>query len=445
MESLHIDLPRTKENEYLFRMNLSVEAAREELYNKLKEKKINWELIEELLICLGDSINFYDEKYRECILSEAYLEQNESGKNILKLTEMFLEHGFDVHANGGKNGASCLRALCWSSGDKYVLHIAEKLLDAGADSRLSYDEDDENGVLDSIIWKDGCWATGEYETGNIMSAYYDLIKRHQDGVAYKGIRSFRDAVGEKVTRVERINYYNYEKEMCSAHLFHCGDKQLILYDEVELLINPYIRDEAVSVEEVSDEFAGIIGAKIKGLRYFNSTMAKLSFSNGQALLIYRMEDGNTEIKVTKRDLGKLPSVGTAFESIKLWESICHAPDSTYYSERTILLNTKEKTYALYFHGSYIGSESVRVEELDDKCMKDISRGVKIHKPILRHIEYAGDAIKWLSIQCDEGIMYIAPDGMADLAIFMSEVEMKKDEVRMVGHHTKGLKKIKFVG
>lgn len=56
-------------------------------------------------------------------------------------------------------------------------------------------------------------------------------------------------------------------------------------DCVEFIVNPYARDEAVSVVDVSDEFRCIIGAKVRGLRYFNSSLAKLNFDNGFALLV----------------------------------------------------------------------------------------------------------------------------------------------------------------
>ena len=61
------------------------------------------------------------------------------------------------------------------------------------------------------------------------------------------------------------------------------------------------------------------------------------------------------------------------------------------------------------------------------------------------MEYANDAIRWITIKCDEGILYVVTDHFEDIALFMSSHEIKNEEIMHVGFYTKGLKKIGFLG
>ena len=146
------------------------------IYDLLSKKIIDWHAVELAVKSLGNSIN---DKYEEgTILSALYMDANtyENGEILTRLTKLFLDNGYDVTANDEMNGAECLRNLCWSSYDKYVLHTAEMLLDAGANTRMNTDEDDEDGVMDSISWKFGYWNTGDYESANMFVAYYLIDK-----------------------------------------------------------------------------------------------------------------------------------------------------------------------------------------------------------------------------------------------------------------------------
>lgn len=428
----------------------------EEKINKicmmLNKKTIDWSEVEEEIKCLGECINIYDDNSEECILSELYTSTHRPGSWNKMLTELFVKHGFDVSANAGKNGASCLRALCWSSYDEYILHIAERLLELGADSTISTggELDEENrGVLSSIAWKFGYWNTGEYDTANMFVAYYEMIKRHQEGKKYKGIRAFRDSVGEVVTKVEKLKVYDDQNKKRVSYLLHCREKHLVVSDYVELMVNPYVREEAIEVEDVSDEFKCFIGAKIRELRYMNASLAKLNLDNGVALLIGHTGEGEDSdqgawFRITTNGQTRLPIEGTSIESIKLWGSIRHSEKSTFYPENTIILNTKDAAYALYSHELGYGEASVRVEQMTKDLSMGIRRGIEIHNPILEHIEYSNQAMKWISIKCEEGILYIATDGFTNVSLFMSASELDENTILREAPYTKGLKKINFL-
>lgn len=425
------------------------------IQREINKKKIDWNRVEEYVVNFGEQINFYNKEDEETILSELYSSHYKPGYVNERLTDLFIKHGFDVAANKGKNGASCLSALCWSSYDKYILHIAEKLLDIGADSTLSCEEesnevDDSKGVLGSISWKLGYWNTGEYDSANMFTAYYEMVDRHQKGKEYRGIRSFRDAVGDTVIRVKRLEVLNHKNEIRTSYLLSCKNYQLIASDYVEFMVNPYARDEAISIIDVSEEFKHIIGANIRGLRYFNGSLAKLNFDNGFALLVgFNSSSGITEpgawFKITTSEQAKLPEVGTPITSIKLWGSIRHAEKSTFYSEHTVVLNTQDGVYGLYSHSTKYGKARVRVESLEAALVVGLHRSLNIHNAILKHVEYSNDAIKWIEIECDEGILYVVTNHFTEIALFMSAHEIKNEEVMHIGFYTKGLEKIEFLG
>jgi len=425
----------------------------DKIYRELNKKEIDWDGLAEYISVLGETINLYDDKTKESILSEAYMCHRKSGSVNKRLTDLFIKYGFDVSANDGKNGASCLRALCWSSYDKYVIHIAEKLLELGADSTLSCDEDDWDeagkGVLNSISWKYGYWNTGEYDSANMFTAYYEMVERQQKGKEYKGIRAFRDSVGLVVNKVEKLEVLGDENRIRTWYLLHCGKQQLVINDYVELMVNPYAKEDVLQVEDVSDEFKQILGAKIKGVRYYNSSLAKLNFDNGYALQIGSDESSGISeygawVRVITSEIVKLPIEETAINSITLWGKCSHTGGSTFYEEDTVVLNTGEDSYVLYSHSIKYGKAVLRAERFSKELGENIHRSIAVHNAVLKHVEYCNEAIKWVCIQCDEGILYIVTNHFERAALFMSEIDMGADEVLSVGSFTKGLKKIKFI-
>ena len=152
------------------------------LSDLLSERTVDLAEVERITQSLGERINevFVEDPFddeNDTLLSKLYRESNlyQRGELTVELTKLFLKHGYDVQANNGYNGAICLDALCWSSYDKYVLHAAELLLDAGANTHIKIDDDFEDGILNSISWKLGYWHTGEFKSANMFEAYYRMI------------------------------------------------------------------------------------------------------------------------------------------------------------------------------------------------------------------------------------------------------------------------------
>ena len=195
--------------------------AYETLSALLSKKTVDWDKVETVIKSLGTHINdLYNSSFPDdgTILSELYIDSHsyKRGEILVELTKLFLKYGYDVHANNDLNGALCLHELCWASYDKYVLHAAELLLNAGANTHINIDDDYEDGILNSISWKLGYWNIEEYESANMFGAYYQMVQAEQAGEDYRGIRDVSDCLDMTVTKVECFNIPNVEndKVMC---------------------------------------------------------------------------------------------------------------------------------------------------------------------------------------------------------------------------------------
>ena len=266
-------------------MSLTLEN---ELYSLLNKKVINWEAVETILANNHQYINEFDEKFSQSLLA-ILLEScfYKRGESALKLTKLFLKHGFDVNANNTWNGSSCLHYLCWGIYDYHILDIAELLLDAGANTHNLMDDDtpEDEGVLDSISSKLGYWNLGAYEEANIFEAYYDMIEREQAGLSYKGIRAFRASVGDRVERVFLIKHNSLSKpnEIRSSMILATENRSLVISDYCDFIVSPYALGDAIEVIDITEQYNKIVGSRIRGLRFSDATTAKLSFDNGMFL------------------------------------------------------------------------------------------------------------------------------------------------------------------
>ncbi|MBQ9975943.1 MAG: hypothetical protein IJP16_05480 [Clostridia bacterium] len=268
----------------------------------LSKKAVSWVKVEKIIASLGDDIN---KKYSDSIhdnatmLSELYLDSDpyERGDVLVELTRLFLKHGYDVHANNDINGAICLHSLCWASYDKYVLHAAELLLNAGANTHIKIEDDDEVGILNSISWKFGYWNTGEYDTANMFEAYYQMVQAEQSGEDYHGIRDASDCLDMTVTRVEGFNAPDIASNQIAfdnAIVIWFGSMPLVIDKRVELVVNPCRVNKQSQRVDLSDVFSSIIGHKLIKYSYADAECVSLFFDNDIKLVLSNNRTGNEE-------------------------------------------------------------------------------------------------------------------------------------------------------
>ncbi len=271
------------------------------LSNELYKKHIDWDKVQKIIEKNHECLNEIDDKECDSVLSECIGCFYKKGNDALRLVKLFIQNGFDPSLYGGKNGASCLHELCWSLYDQYVLDIAEIMLDGGANASIKKDADDEKGVLNSIEWRLGYWSMGDFhqdadyfDIANTYEAYYLMIERQQEGKDYHGIRAFRKSVGHTIEKVEEVVVPNQDRDNSEARrkiLLYAGNTILEARDYVEFVVNPYANENIISSRDVSDEYDAIIGAKIRGLRYSNSSKAFLNFENGHKIIFEGEKDG----------------------------------------------------------------------------------------------------------------------------------------------------------
>lgn len=265
----------------------------EQLSKLLSKKVINWVEAETIIESFGNHIN---DKYNDSafddgtILSELYIESHsyERGEILVKLTRLFLKYGYDVHANNDFNGAICLHNLCWASYDKYVLHAAELLLNAGANTHIKIDDDDEDGILNSISWKLGYWNIGYYNSANMFEAYYQMIQAEQAGEEYRGIRDVSDCLDMTVTKVECFNdpdITNNRITFNNAIVIWFGSTPLVVDKMVELVVNPSRVSKELQRVDLTAEFSKIIGQKFIKYKYSDAGCVSLFFDNDIKLVL----------------------------------------------------------------------------------------------------------------------------------------------------------------
>lgn len=106
------------------------------IQKEINRKKVNWNLITEILKSISNNINDEVEDYRETTSTLAYIIDffEGNGESLVKIIELFLEYGFDPQQNNYNNGYSVLSNLPWTTGDHYMINAAKILLNAGAKS-----------------------------------------------------------------------------------------------------------------------------------------------------------------------------------------------------------------------------------------------------------------------------------------------------------------------
>lgn len=172
-------------------MFISNEEAISKLAKIAATRPVCWDSFDAVLSDIEDINIHFKDVDDETVLSEflSYADFYKMGQDMPAAVQHFLNAGYDVHANGGRNGVLALQELCWTSYDKYVIDAAKVLLDAGSPTSFEPDctlsSDDESDVLSAIGWKlSGALAIDkDYEWANILTAYQNMIEaynRHMD-------------------------------------------------------------------------------------------------------------------------------------------------------------------------------------------------------------------------------------------------------------------------
>lgn len=404
------------------------------IYKELAKKDVNWNMIKEQVASLGNEINKrLDEE--NTILSEilSYIGYKKGDKAV-ELTKIFLSNGFDVTANGGFNGVSCLHALCWSFYDYRILHIAEMLLDAGTDCNKKFDfgDGEEELVLDSIEWKSGEWMTGAFESGNLFEAYYLMIKRAMEGKSYRGIRTFDDAKGLNVSKIEKIlpidpeNKYDIGKGL----ILWCDNTPVVVNDCIEVMINPYVLEDVNSID-VSNEYKDLIGLSIKSLLYKSQSCARLYFKDNKYLLfdnsyLYGKNKNSNARCIEKKTIDKpIWHVGDIVNAIKFDSGFSLAPHPVELSHWELYLESEDELFHVTgINTTYENTGELCLDAMPYTWGKDLSRSLDIGRLVVSDVCYEERKLKWLCLSSEDKYVYIIPDHFGGIKCFITSERLE---------------------
>ena len=383
----------------------------ESIVRACEPEKVDWAKVSSLVASLGSAIN---DRYEEgTLLSELYTEVDayKQGQKLLEITRIFLSSGYDVRANDGMNGGECLRNLCWSSYDGYILEIAELLLDAGADPNYSYSDDSEkSGILDDISWKLGYWHTGEYLEANTFEAYYRMIELAQSGKDYHGIRDSRTCIGKQISKIEKLSLVHREANdnRKEFYILWCDDTPLIVTQSAEIYVDPSVNRFDAYREDLSEQYRDLLGSPITDFLYVDSTSAQFVLDGGRLLIIIGDElEGKPFVHLAEADpkptafLDEKSIIGLYFSTGKSYSDSCRS-----YEEDSVLIETDSGNYMLYSEGEDYSKHQIRVLEIGRVHSKRMDRRLAAQE--VRFVEsfHIGNSLSGLHFLCDGKHLYL---------------------------------------
>lgn len=395
----------------------------------LEKKSIDWELFDLELSKIPDINAVYEE---DTILSKLYNECPD-GTILVEITKRFLAAGYDVAANDGQNGAICLHNLCWATYDKYILDAAKLLLSAGADTKLSFDDNNEelSGVKGSISWRlDGDWVEGAYTVANIFEAYWQLVAAYEAGKDYQRICTFEDCVGQTLLGAEIISSKSaISKPPLTAFDGHLvlwfGDKPLVISKYIDFVVNPVFFAENKEKSVAADfYFRSLINAKLTRFVFVDQCTAQLQFDNGMYLLLSSSDYRNNENRYGFFEICKDTQVDLSGEEI---DSIALAPGKNYsdscdqFSEHSVSLICGDKAFLLHrYPEGYSKNFEIHTIKCSLPFVADYKRRIvlsdlKCEKTFFRQYKLSG-----IRIACGIKFFYLFADERDALHLKLAE-------------------------
>ena len=255
--------------------------------------------------CISDVCDYCDRD--DCEDCEYNRDWNPNiGPSMCSIIRFFLDHGFDVSKRDGCFGAQCLRALAYSTYDRYMIEATKILLDAGAKNRtISPDSTDEDRTPSNVIATKSSFigtCKHDHATANIFEAIYQVYQAVENGRPYSGIDSYEMAVGKKVVKVLAesngvdpiffsMNLPEFKKDNCyKTTLYFVYDGGVLISTwHADFWTDTFLSD--VDLVDVSEYFDGIVGNVIKGFSYDHRSVIKGTIHYGQPITTMEMESG----------------------------------------------------------------------------------------------------------------------------------------------------------
>ena len=383
----------------------------------MEKKPIEWTAFDAVLSSIED-INYLDERAEETILTEFLLDWGyyRDGAPMPEAVRHFLDKGYDVKMNDGRNGGLALSELRWSSYDKFILEAAKILLDAGApieykDPHAEPGEEEIVHVLDDIEWglADAWTLDTDFVFGNILGAYYAIIEAVQKGKDYHSIDCYLECIGKELTGVSVIVPDNAasirNKDALStfseALILWFGNTPLVISNLVEFVINPIAVDEyANRCQKADNLLAPILGHALRNVQYFSADSCFLEFDNGKRLILSGGKNGQE--RVVAFELSSHERID--FDELRV-DSIIFLEHS--FSENfSLIFMSEEKAYLVYFVEDDTSCNYIEGFECDRMLLRNYVRQLVIPKPTDNHVYYKDGHVYAMRFDCGNEYLYI---------------------------------------
>lgn len=392
---------------------------------------VDWEAFDMVLNGLDD-INVIDAQDEETILSELIIWGNflNHGFILPDVVRRFLSCGYDVSANNGLNGGLALQALCLSSYDQYILDAAKVLMAAGAPARYRTRGDDiygePTGLLGSIRWwLSGAWmADKDYPFANILEAYYAITEANLAGKDYHSIDSYFACMGKPLTAVSAINTDGkpalHREGAVSVYseplILWFADQPLVVSCYTDFVMNPVFADEKKdALVDVSAEFSSLIGATLREVQYFDTSICYFAFSNGKHLLLAsRSADGRKRVGTFEI---RTPREKVDVESLHI-ECICGLKGRSYgdtvteYCEDSVALFCEDGAYLLYLTPGTGDRAQLSLYPCSKAMLAEYSRQYPPEHPSKTTWLYEQELLSAIRLDFPEGHLYLTTDTYA---------------------------------
>lgn len=354
-------------------MSISIEEAISKLTKIVATCPVRWDSFDAVLSDI-ENINCLSEDEDETVLTEFLFSADffKMGQEMPTAVQHFLNAGYDVLVNGGRNGVLALKDLCWTSYDKYVVDAARVLLDAGSptsyESESALPGDDEGNVLSTIGWKSsGAWVVDkDYEWANILIAYQNLIETYNRCLDYHGIRVYHDCIGKALSGIQlceegSIIVPNGETATFNNPLvFWFGCLPLIISPYIEFWVdNVKIPDHAVT-PAVHEYFNCVIGSTLTSIQYLEQSTCSMEFDNGYRILL-RSTKAKEDDEATRIGIAEIQKVeeihldSLHIRSVRRLGGKVYSSQSCEFSEDTLALFSDEGIFLIYTRECVDGS------------------------------------------------------------------------------------------
>ena len=336
-------------------------------------------------------------------------ESVEYGSYLYDVVSFFIDNGFDVE----KYGSECLKNLCWSTYDRWILPIAEMFIDNG--SKLDNSIEEEGGILDAI---DSILLLEDSEFNNIMSAYYQMVEAAIEGEDYHGIRAFESCKGRVVTKVEKVVPDDEGKadKVAGSKYFHdglilwCGEMPLFFSVGCQIYVNPIAAKSKTM--DVSNDFKEIIGAHIDSISIVGWNTALLRFKENIGKVLFRyIFQGSWEksfgyIEYISEDKeNELPPPVPA----KLFFNYgkFYSKKVRMYNEEIVIIKTEQGTY-LSFAEKLSDEDSILkiIRVSDEICTGKVRKAVLPDEATVERLVYEDGLLRGVSICSSSKRIYI---------------------------------------